>query len=45
MTAAAVDAFSAGVGDAMVVTGVVGLVATVVVALLWPRRAGGQLER
>lgn len=45
VTAAAVDAFSAGVGDAMVVTGVVGLVATVVVALLWPRRAGGQLER
>ena len=42
VTGAVVDAFSAGVGDAMVVTGVVGLVATVVVALLWPRRPLGR---
>ena len=42
VTGAVVDAFSAGVGDAMVVTGVVGLVATVVVALLWPRRSLGR---
>jgi len=38
VTGAVIDAFSAGVGDAMVLTGALGIAATVVVALLWPRR-------
>lgn len=36
-TAAAKAAFSAGVADALLTTGVIALVATVVVAFLWPR--------
>lgn len=37
VTEAVMTAFSAGVGDAMVVTGILSLVVTVVVLLLWPR--------
>jgi EmrB/QacA subfamily drug resistance transporter len=38
VTDAVIDAFSTGVARSMVLTGVLALVATVVVALLWPRR-------
>jgi MFS family permease len=38
VTEAATDAFSAGVADTMTVTAVIGVVATGVVWLLWPRR-------
>jgi len=38
VTQAATDAFSAGVADTMTVTAVIGVVATGVVWLLWPRR-------
>jgi EmrB/QacA subfamily drug resistance transporter len=41
VTDAVVHAFSAGVADAMVWTGVVSLVATVAVLFLWPRRRSG----
>lgn len=41
VTQAVADAFSSGVGDAMVATGILGLLATVVVVLLWPRVRGG----
>ena len=41
VTDTAVTAFSSGVADTMVATGALSLVATVVVALLWPRRARG----
>jgi hypothetical protein len=39
VTQAAVEAFSLGVADTMVVTAVIGVIATVVVWFLWPRRA------
>jgi hypothetical protein len=38
VTDAVATAFSSGVADAMVTTGVIALAATVVVALVWPRR-------
>lgn len=38
VTDAVLTAFSAGVGDAMVVTGAISLVVTAVVLCLWPRR-------
>lgn len=38
VTAAVVNAFSAGVADAMVATGVISLAATIAVVFLWPRR-------
>jgi EmrB/QacA subfamily drug resistance transporter len=41
VTSSVVDAFSAGVADAMVVTGVFGLLSAAVVAVVWPRRRRG----
>jgi len=41
VTEAVMTAFSNGVGDAMVVTGILSLVVTVVVLLLWPRHRPG----
>jgi EmrB/QacA subfamily drug resistance transporter len=38
VTTAVVNAFSAGVADAMVVTGILALVATVLVVFVWPKR-------
>ncbi len=40
VTQAVVDAFSSGVGDAMVAVGVLSLLAVVAVMFLWPRPAG-----
>ncbi|MHA7135374.1 MFS transporter [Oerskovia turbata] len=37
VTQAVAEAFSSGVGDAMVATGILGLLATLVVLLVWPR--------
>lgn len=42
VTNAVVNAFSAGVADAMIVIGCVSLAATVVVLLLWPKRAAAR---
>jgi hypothetical protein len=38
VTATAENAFSSGVADAMVATGIIALAATIAVALIWPRR-------
>lgn len=42
MTEAATDAFSAGVADTMLVTAVIGLVATAIVWAVWPRKASNR---
>jgi predicted MFS family arabinose efflux permease len=39
VTRAVAEAFSSGVGDAMVATGILGFLATVAVLLIWPRPA------